>query len=107
MADLITTRPVRPDEIRSQQALPTIVYAIVNKLLAQHYDSNSRTAVITQKSIVEALERTGLTPSQIYDGDYLNFEDHYRAHGWDVEYDKPGYNETYEAFFSFTAREAT
>lgn len=35
------------------------------------------------------------------DREHLDVEDVYRAAGWEVTYDKPGYNETYDATFTF------
>ncbi len=32
---------------------------------------------------------------------WLNVEELYRAQGWTVTYDKPGYNESYPATFTF------
>jgi hypothetical protein len=32
---------------------------------------------------------------------WFDIEDIYRKAGWAVEFDKPGYNESYESFFVF------
>ncbi len=42
-----------------------------------------------------------MSSSEIYERHLLDVEPSYRAEGWEVEYDKPGYNETYEATFTF------
>lgn len=36
---------------------------------------------------------------------YLNVEEAYREQGWSVVYDKPGYNETYDASFEFKVKD--
>lgn len=40
----------------------------------------------------------------IYKKGWLNVEEAYREKGWDVTYDKSGYNETYRALFVFSKR---
>ena len=39
----------------------------------------------------------------IFDLGYLDIEDLYTK--WNVEYDKPGYNESYQAYFIFSRKE--
>jgi len=39
--------------------------------------------------------------SEIINNGWLNIEEAYRAADWEVEYDKPAYNETYRAHFIF------
>ena len=34
----------------------------------------------------------------------MDFEDLYRKSGWSVSYDKPAYNENYDAFLIFNKR---
>jgi hypothetical protein len=42
--------------------------------------------------------------SEVYAKGWLNFEAIYEEAGWKVVYDKPGYNETYDANFTFTKK---
>lgn len=46
---------------------------------------------------------TGPTVTTKVPQHWLNFEGAYRRAGWKVEFDKPGYNESYPATFKFTA----
>ncbi len=83
--------------------IPDFVFDVVNELLAEKWSGS--TAIIKQKDIVFRICReTGEIPSSVFDKGWLNFEDIYRAKGWRVEYDKPGYNESYDAFFKFSVR---
>jgi hypothetical protein len=43
----------------------------------------------------------GLKETVIFDKHYLDVEDIYRGVGWIVEYDRPGYSEGYEPYFTF------
>jgi len=39
--------------------------------------------------------------NDIFEKNFLDFESVFRNVGWSVEYDKPGYCESYDAFFTF------
>jgi len=98
------TKPISPSEIASakRQQLPEAVFTVVNKLLAANFVGGR--ATILQKDIVAELIATGMTEAEIFGKCYLNFEDAYEAEGWSVYYDKPAYNESYDATFTFKAR---
>ena len=94
--------PIRPEDIVDSKVkyLPDAVIDVFNRLIAVHYSNGS--ANIKQNIIVAALiEALGIERQAIFDNHYLDVEDVYRASGWNVEYDKPAYNESYEAFFTF------
>jgi hypothetical protein len=95
-------KPIRPDEVvgAKEGAIPDIVFKVVNALIAEKFSSGH--AVIRQSDIVARLRDEGLTTPVIFDRNYLDIEDVYRGAGWVVVYDKPAYNETYEATFTFT-----
>ncbi len=98
------TKPLSPDEIGifAAQAFPEYVFTAVNKLLARATNGK-----IYQKNVIEAiLEEASaagviLSRSDIFAKGYLDFEEAYRAVGWKVTYDKPAYNESYDANFTF------
>jgi hypothetical protein len=96
-------KPIRPDEVvgAKEGVIPDIVFKVVNALIAEKF-LNGR-AVVRQSDIVIGLRAAGLTTPVIFDRNYLDIEDVYRAVGWKVVYDKPAYNETYEATFTFTS----
>lgn len=104
------TKPITPDEVGAQQSaqLPDFVFQAVNELLARKCSGPGKRACLLQchvvDHIVECARREGveIRTSDVFGRDYLNFEAAYRAAGWTVEYDKPGYNESYEPRFMFT-----
>lgn len=97
-------KPISPDEVgaEKQKHLPEIVFETFNRLIAQNF-SNGR-AKVMQEDVVHALTENCITTSEIDKNGYLNVEEAYRDAGWKVEYDKPGYNESYGAFFVFTKK---
>ena len=96
--------PITPDEVAANKrnVIPQAVFDIVDRLLTEKF-SNGR-ATIKQEEIVTALVAKGYNRNEIFDRHWLDFEEVYRSAGWKVEYDKPGYNESYDAFFVFTKK---
>lgn len=97
-------QPVTPEEIAQYkvESIPDIVIQVVNALLTE--SAHQGYATIRQKDIIANLVRNGLSESQIFARGWLNFESIYEANGWEVSYDKPGFNESYDATFTFRAR---
>lgn len=106
----LTPAQVREGQISS---IPKEVIEAVNRLLVRNM-RNGR-AMIKQATIIETALRLMheehhvlaessilmVTEKDFYDNGWLDFEPIFRAAGWKVTYDKPGYNETYEAYFKF------
>jgi hypothetical protein len=84
------------------ELIPDEVFATFNALIAQNIMHGR--ATVKQGDVVTRLVDGGLNRSEIYARHWLDVEDSYREAGWKVEYDKPGYNETYEPFFVFSAK---
>lgn len=100
------TKPITPQEVDKvkSKGIPAYVIEIINKLIAQNWDG--KRAIVKQEDIVLAiLEKNKIDKEfkrqYIFDNDYLEFESLYESVGWKVTYDKPGYNESYSATFTF------
>lgn len=101
--------PLTPAEVESTNKthLPDFVIEAVNELLIRHY-SNHSTTILYQDDLVElvkvkmqALEALGGAEKK-FDNSWLDIERTYGVYGWNVVYEKPGYNETGRSFFKFT-----
>ncbi len=95
-------KPIGPDDVvaAKTEALPAAVFDAWNALIAAAWTGSY--AKVMQEDAAKALVKaTGLTRSEVFDSHYLDIEESYRAAGWTVEYDKPGYNESYAASFTF------
>ena len=57
-----------------------------------------------QDDVAKLIVQKGLKRQDIFDNHWLDVEDLYRKNGWKVDYDKPGYNESYNAYFVFSAK---
>lgn len=83
--------------------IPEPVINTFNWLIGEAFDGHR--AIVYQKEVVEKLVASGIPRSEIFAKHYLDVEKLYERAGWIVEYDKPAYNEEYDAFFKFTKRE--
>lgn len=96
------TRPIKPDEVEhlKREGTPAGVFEVFNELIAVSYRDGR--ATIRQDVVVERIaQKLGVESHEIFAKGWLDVEVAYREQGWKVTYDKPGYNETYEAFFVF------
>lgn len=93
------TKPIRPEDVDAARRLtvPDEVIEVFNHLIIANYRDGA--ARITQSQVVEGLMDEGLTRKEIFEGGWLDVEALFD--GWLVEYNKPGYNDDYEAFFVF------
>lgn len=97
-------RPIKPSEVvaKKKKDIPNEVFEAFNELITQNFDGHS--ATIKQDEVVALIVKKGLKRNAIFNNHWLDVEDVYRAGGWNVVYDKPGFNENYEAFFEFTPK---
>ena len=99
-------KPISPDDINEGKLthLPDSILEALNKLITQEF--NGRIATIKQEKIVEVFMLAGangapLTRNDIFEKGYLNFVPLYRASGWKIDIDRPGYNESYDTVYTF------
>ena len=97
--------PIRPSDVK--KIIPDFVIEAVNQLIKEKWDGYK--AVILQDEIMDVIssdDPDNDKPSrrEVFDKGWLDFETLYREKGWNVEYDKPGYNEFYNAKFIFKSK---
>lgn len=87
--------------ILKTRVIPSVVFAAVNDLIVARLVGGR--ASVKQKDIVAEITKRApeMTERKLLDNHWLDIEDAYRHAGWNVEYDKPGYNESYDAHFVF------
>jgi len=99
-------KPLRPAEIIANldKTTPTVVITAVNNMLTKYFKGGSVT--VKQNEIINEIMRldSNISRSEIIDNKWMDFEEVYRQYGWSVSYDKPGYNESYDATFEFKPR---
>jgi hypothetical protein len=101
------TKPLSPKDVESaktaRQGNNKAVIEAANELIAQRWNGHDATFKLHELAKL-AREKLGWDArKQFEDGD-LDIEPIFRKAGWSVDFDRPGYNETYEAHFIFTKR---
>lgn len=99
-----TVKPIRPEEVsgKHQSTIPPLVVQTINDMIVKNGRGGS--IVLFQDDIVAQLVQKGLNREDIFENGWLDIEGLYRSHGWKVEYDKPSYNESYRASFTFSKK---
>jgi len=95
-------KPITPGGVvrAKQRKIPDEVIEVFNALIAEDYEDGE--AVVRQDEAVKRIaERMKIPRQEIFDRKLLDVEEIYWRAGWKVDYDKPGFNETYEATFTF------
>ena len=91
--------PISPKEAKSGKHIPDEVFEVFNDLIREGGGTVKQGVAVARISA-----KMGVTRSQIFERGWLDVEDAYRAKGWKVDFDKPGFNESYEAYFTFEAK---
>lgn len=100
----MAAKPIRPDDLAGGKPLPDEVIEAFNRLIAENYSGG--VATVFQKDaarLIATLMDIGI--DDVFRRKLLDVEPHYEAAGWEVEYDRPAYCESYEAFFKFRRKE--
>lgn len=101
---------ITPQEVRQKAGshIPPQVIDVVNDLILKNvriYENRPRGFTsyevrLEKDEVVKAIEDV-LGKCETH---WLDFEPIFRRAGWDVVYDRPAYNEMYNAFYTFTSR---
>jgi len=100
---MATIQPITPQEVvdKKLETLPDAVIRAFNTLIVKKFDGYEST--VEQEEVIKAImaEDETIGRQEIFDNHWLDVEDIYRKIGWNVTFDQPGYNESYNAYFSF------
>lgn len=97
-------KPLSPSEVAKAKidAIPDGVIEAFNELIAKGFDG--KTATVRQDAAVKLIcKKMKVRSDKVFENDWLDVEPYFRRVGWTVNYDKPGYNENYEATYEFIA----
>lgn len=101
------TKPLSPKDVESAKAktgvtIPQVIEA-ANELIAQRWDGYEARFFLHELG-ARAREKLGWDKKKEFEDGDLDIEPIFRKAGWSVEFDRPGYNENYEAHFIFKKR---
>ena len=90
-------KPITPSEVSSGKCIPDEVVEAFNELIVE-----CGGCVRQVDAVARILSKMpGVSRETIFARGWLDIEAMYRKAGWRVVYDKPGYNEDYEANWQF------
>jgi hypothetical protein len=101
-------KPISPKEVQSVKdtTIPDEIIEVFNALIIKNW--NGHAAHFTQDEAMDESLKTlkvngkDITRSMIFEYRWLDVEPMFRKQGWNVKFDKPAYNETYDANFTFS-----
>lgn len=93
-------KPISPEDVGLMKTatFPPEVFDSFNELIAANYVGGH--AKVFQWKVKDLIK----SKLESWEQDWLNVEDAYRNNGWKVVYEKPAYNEMFDAYFTFTAK---
>jgi hypothetical protein len=102
----MAVKPISPQDVPQEKlkTLPDEVIQTWNTMIAEKMTGNGYCTIL-QRDIADRIASVmGVSRQEVFDNQWLDIEDIYREAGWKVSYDKPAYNETYAAYFTFSRR---
>ena len=101
------TTPINPNELISDIKLPDKVIEAINTVLKEQWVYGRTTMNIKQelfaKEIRKEMNIDIAHRQEVYDNGYMDFEKVFEKEGWEIEYHTPDRDESYDAYYKFTA----
>ncbi|MCA9354450.1 MAG: hypothetical protein KC877_02945 [Candidatus Kaiserbacteria bacterium] len=101
---MATIKPLRPKDVvhARKESIPNEMIEAFNELIVEKFNGNS--ATIKLKEAADRVVSKGIDRHEAFNRGWFDVEDIFRQQGWHVEFDKPGYNESYDAYYEFRAK---
>ena len=100
-------KPISPNEVKQKriESIPDFVIEAANNLIAKKWNGFSSTFKLNEL-VKESLKIGGdeVSREDLFDNHSFDIEPIFEKAGWKVNFDKPGYNESYDSFFEFTPK---
>lgn len=91
-------KPITPEEIaaKKKEIFPDVVIETFNELIAINFKNGNSSFLLkdARNALVDKMD-------DAYRPEYLDIEDIYKEYGWDVEFEKPDYTESWPAKYNF------
>lgn len=99
-------KPITPQEVVSLKIanIPDYVIEVFNDLIAKGWNGSYST-VRMETAATTIKSHAQYNNERIYDEGWMDIEPLYRKAGWKVVFDKPGYNQIYDAYYTFSKGE--
>ena len=95
-------KPISPKELSQTKELHPDIVSIFNEILTERFSEGKIVTIFQEEVIERFLSRNeGFEKSLLFTNHMLDIEPFYRKEGWKVSFDRPGYSESYKAFWEF------
>lgn len=104
--------PITPVEAKASRIdlIPWFVIQGFNNMIVKNLSGRGNYASFKQDAVVKEIldianaEGETVNSNQLFQNKWLDIEHIFEKAGWKAEYDKPGYNESGDAYFKFSAK---
>lgn len=95
--------PITPAEVvvKKQESIPDGIFEAFNELIAENFNGSESKFKLKDVVNLAVSKMPDVPKDTMFEKHYFDVEEIYRKAGWMVEFDKAGYNETYDDFFVF------
>lgn len=100
------TKPISPKDVEIAKAAHgemSLIIEAANELIAEKWNGYDATFTVRELG-ARARPKLGMQEDEKFKDGQLDIEPIFRKAGWNVEFDRPGYCENYEARFIFKKR---
>jgi hypothetical protein len=100
---------ISPQEAQEQRQkqIPQEVFDVWNEVIVSHLCQSSQRIVsrfLLKELSSKLSSKMHMNFETLKEKGYLDLEPFFRENGWTVDFDSPGYNESYDANFQFSAK---
>lgn len=102
---------ISPQEAQKkhQQQIPQEVFDTWNEVIVSHlhqYSQRVESRFLLKELSSKLSSKMHMNFETLKEKGYLDLEPFFRENGWSVDFDSPGYNESYDANFTFSAKKS-
>lgn len=108
----MTVKPITPKEAKNAYGagIPDFVFEAFNAIIAESGRHGTSFLIFKDAAVKAVLAKAkdagiNLERQDVFDLNYLDVENHYKAAGWEVSYTKRHYSESGDVYFSFAPKE--
>ena len=103
-------KPITPEKVEQIRIheMPEAIIQATNELIVRKWNGHEATVkvyeIVNHYFSVSGEEDTAAARKELFAKHYLDIEPAYREATWKVKFDKPGYDESYDAYFVFSKK---
>lgn len=93
-------KPISPNQIEVFNLIPDNVIFAFNELISKNFDGT--TSKVNQSDVLDKIQYLmNCERKTIFENNWINIDNMYKKAGWNVTYNKPSYDENFEAHWIF------